>query len=73
MKNGDLHRWGMLGNPGPGGWGAVLLAGPHRKEISGYEPQTTNQRMELTAIIEALKAVKVKGGYNSIHRQRLCS
>jgi ribonuclease HI len=49
------------GNPGPGGWGAVLLAGPHRKEISGYEPQTTNQRMELTAIIEALKAVKVKG------------
>lgn len=49
------------GNPGPGGWGAVLLAGPHCKEISGFEEQTTNQRMELKAIIEALKALKVSG------------
>lgn len=49
------------GNPGPGGWGAVLLAGPHRKELSGYEEQTTNQRMELKAIIEALRALKVSG------------
>ena len=45
------------GNPGPGGWGAVLLFGPHRKELSGYEPETTNNRMELTAAIEALSAL----------------
>lgn len=45
------------GNPGPGGWGAVLLSGTHRKEISGGDPQTTNNRMELTAAIEALKAL----------------
>ncbi len=42
------------GNPGPGGWGAVLLYGEHEKRISGGEPQTTNNRMELTAVIEAL-------------------
>ncbi|MBO8158127.1 ribonuclease HI [Thermosyntropha sp.] len=49
------------GNPGPGGWGAVLLCGEHRKEISGADKETTNQRMELTAVIEALKALKVEG------------
>lgn len=49
------------GNPGPGGWGAVLLYGGHRKEISGAEEKTTNQRMELTAVIEALKALKAQG------------
>ncbi|MBC8048607.1 MAG: ribonuclease HI [Chitinophagales bacterium] len=49
---------GCSGNPGPGGWGAVLLSGEHRKEISGGEPETTNNRMELTAAIEALKALK---------------
>ncbi|SHG51520.1 RNase HI [Thermosyntropha lipolytica DSM 11003] len=49
------------GNPGPGGWGAVLLYGEHRKEISGAEKETTNQRMELTAVIEALKALKREG------------
>lgn len=43
------------GNPGPGGWGAVLLYGPHKKEISGFVPHTTNQRMELTAAIKGLK------------------
>jgi len=47
------------GNPGPGGWGAVLLSGEHRKEISGGEAQTTNNRMELTAAIEALRALKM--------------
>jgi len=47
------------GNPGPGGWGAVLLSGEHRKEISGGDPQTTNNRMELTAAIEALRALKM--------------
>lgn len=46
------------GNPGPGGWGAILVSGSHRKEISGGEPNTTNNRMELTAAIEALNALK---------------
>ncbi|MDE0203549.1 MAG: ribonuclease HI [Rhodospirillaceae bacterium] len=47
------------GNPGPGGWGAVLLYGAHRREISGAAPETTNNRMELTAAIRALEALKV--------------
>jgi len=42
------------GNPGPGGWGAILVAGETRREISGYEPQTTNNRMEMRAALEAL-------------------
>lgn len=46
------------GNPGPGGWGAVLELGEHRKELCGGEAQTTNNRMELTAVIEGLKALK---------------
>lgn len=46
------------GNPGPGGWGAVLIYGEHEKELSGCEAETTNNRMELTAAIEALKALK---------------
>ncbi|MDE2295465.1 MAG: ribonuclease HI [Gammaproteobacteria bacterium] len=46
------------GNPGPGGWGALLIAGDQRKELYGAEPQTTNNRMELTAAIEALVALK---------------
>lgn len=46
------------GNPGPGGWGAVLMYGGARKEVSGYHPATTNQRMELTAAIEALMLLK---------------
>lgn len=46
------------GNPGPGGWGALLISGTHRKEISGGERQTTNNRMELAAAIEALKILK---------------
>jgi len=48
------------GNPGPGGWGAVLKYMEHTKEISGGEAQTTNNRMELTAVIEALKLVNEK-------------
>ena len=47
------------GNPGPGGWGAVLFSGERKKEISGAESQTTNQRMELQAVVSALKALKV--------------
>ncbi len=46
------------GNPGPGGWGAVLMFGKHEREIWGGEAQTTNNRMELTAAIEALEALK---------------
>ena len=46
------------GNPGPGGWGAVLLAGRHKKTLHGGERETTNNRMELTAAIEALNALK---------------
>ena len=46
------------GNPGPGGWGVVLQSGPHRKELCGGEPLTTNNRMELTAAIKALEALK---------------
>ncbi len=45
------------GNPGPGGWGAVLIAGRHRKTLHGSDPETTNNRMELTAAIEALNAL----------------
>ena len=46
------------GNPGPGGWGAVLIADGHEKELKGGEAHTTNNRMELTAAIEALSALK---------------
>jgi len=46
------------GNPGPGGWGAVLIKDAHRKEINGGEAETTNNRMELMAAIEALNALK---------------
>ncbi len=46
------------GNPGPGGWGAILRYGTHEKELSGGEAQTTNNRMELTAVIAALSALK---------------
>ena len=46
------------GNPGPGGWGAVLLFGERRRDASGYSPATTNQRMELTAAKEALGLLK---------------
>ena len=46
------------GNPGPGGWGALLRAGVHEKELFGGDPDTTNNRMELTAVIEALGSLK---------------
>ncbi len=54
-----IHTDGACsGNPGPGGWAAVLTYGEHTKEISGFENNTTNQRMELTAAIGALKSLK---------------
>ena len=46
------------GNPGPGGWGAILRYGVHEKEICGGEAQTTNNRMELTAVLRALQMLK---------------
>ncbi len=49
------------GNPGPGGYGAVLLSGPHRKEFSDGYRLTTNNRMELLAVIVALEALKIPG------------
>ena len=49
---------GCDGNPGPGGWAAVLRSGPHVRELSGGEPVTTNNRMELQAAIAALNALK---------------
>ena len=53
-----IHTDGACsGNPGPGGWGAILVSGALRKEISGGERETTNNRMELTAAIEALRAL----------------
>lgn len=54
-----IHTDGACrGNPGPGGWGAVLASGDHERELRGYEPKTTNNRMELMAVIEALSALK---------------
>jgi ribonuclease HI len=46
------------GNPGPGGWGALLISGGHERELSGAESATTNNRMELLAVIKALRALK---------------
>ena len=47
-----------IGNPGPGGWAAILRCGPHMKEIFGSEPHTTNNRMELSAAVEGLSSLK---------------
>ena len=58
MKQVTLYTDGACsGNPGPGGWGAVLLYGQFRRELSGFEPATTNNRMELTAAIQGLSAL----------------
>jgi ribonuclease HI len=59
MKKIEIYTDGACsGNPGPGGWGAVLMYKGKKKELSGGEKETTNNRMELTAVIEALKALK---------------
>jgi ribonuclease HI len=58
---GEVSIWtdgACSGNPGPGGWGAILSFGDHEKELFGGEASTTNNRMELTAAIEALEALK---------------
>ena len=59
MKTVQIYTDGACkGNPGPGGWGAILRMGHHEKELSGGEAETTNNRMELTAVIRALEALK---------------
>lgn len=47
----------VSGNPGPGGWGVILQFGEHERELSGSEPETTNNRMELMGLIEGLRAL----------------
>ena len=59
MKTVTIYTDGACsGNPGPGGWGAILMYGAHKRELSGGEPNTTNNRMELTAVIRALSILK---------------
>ena len=59
MKHIEIYTDGACsGNPGPGGWGAVLKYGAHERELSGGEASTTNNRMELTGVIQALSALK---------------
>ncbi len=59
MKNVNIYTDGACKcNPGPGGWGAIIVYGEHEKELSGGEAQTTNNRMELMAAISALEALK---------------
>ncbi|ACL76105.1 ribonuclease HI [Ruminiclostridium cellulolyticum] len=59
MKQIEIYTDGACsGNPGAGGWGAVLMYGEHKIEISGFEKSTTNNKMELTAAYEALKRLK---------------
>jgi ribonuclease HI len=58
MKRVEVFTDGACkGNPGPGGWGALLRMGSHEKELSGSEPETTNNRMEMTGVIRALEAL----------------
>jgi len=59
MKTVEIYTDGACsGNPGPGGWGAVLRYENYQKEISGHESNTTNNRMEITALIKALQMLK---------------
>ena len=59
MKTVEVYTDGAcIGNPGPGGWGAVLIYKGHEKELCGSDKQTTNNRMELSAVIGALSALK---------------
>ena len=59
MKKIDMYTDGACsGNPGPGGWGTILKYNGHERELSGGERETTNNRMELTAVIMGLKALK---------------
>src|SRR3954447_2348048 len=66
LEGSDLKKVQLItdgackGNPGRGGWAAILRYGPHRKELWGSEPHTTNNRMELTAAVRGLEALKEK-------------
>ena len=61
MKHVEIFTDGACsGNPGPGGWGAILRSGKHEKELFGGELETTNNRMEMMAVIKALEALKSK-------------
>lgn len=62
MKHIEIYADGACrGNPGPGGWGVLLISGEHRKELSGSEPHTTNNRMELLGAIRGIEALKNPG------------
>ncbi len=59
MKQVEIYTDGACkGNPGRGGWGAILRMGTAERELSGFDKETTNNRMEMTAVIEGLKALK---------------
>ena len=61
VKHVEIYTDGACsGNPGPGGWGAILRYGDHEKELNGGEAATTNNRMEMMAVIEGLSALKKK-------------
>mgnify|MGYP003106469521 CR=1 FL=1 len=71
MKQVEIFTDGACsGNPGPGGWGAVLRYNGHEKEISGGEANTTNNRMELSAVINALALLKEP--CNALQRLAVC-
>jgi ribonuclease HI len=59
LKNVTVYTDGACsGNPGPGGWAALLIYGKKERVITGHEPQTTNNRMELAAVVESLRVLK---------------
>ena len=63
------------GNPGPGGWGAILMYDDYKKEISGYNENTTNNIMEITAVLEAVKLLKFSCNikiYSDIKYRKIC-
>jgi ribonuclease HI len=67
-KNIDIWTDGACsGNPGPGGWGAILRYGDHEKELSGGETPTTNNRMEMLGAISAIEAIKAPGAVIRLH------
>ena len=67
MKQVTIYTDGACsGNPGPGGWGAILMYGAHKRELSGGEADTTNNRMELTAVIRARAAAAGEHPYPSL-------
>lgn len=73
MKEITIYTDGACsGNPGPGGWGAVLIFNGHRKDLSGGEKMTTNNRMEIQAVISALSQLEGAVPGQSLQRFRLC-